>query len=413
MTAPTVASTATTVLASGIPIVVLARRDVPIATVAVAVAIGSRSEPLDRTGYAHLAEHLLCVDAAHVAGVEAASGRSNASTRADRTVFHSTVVASEVSTLLRLEAQRFAAPTAPADAVRRQAAVVAAEVDARFGRRPHMRFPIAELRSMLFEREPNRRDRASSMVADVDEAISAMPQYLADHYVPSRLAVAIVGDVDAERTLDEAAERWQDVPVRAAGATPAIDERATTGGRTRHADGADAAMVGVGWSVPDVRDVDRLLATVVLGTMLADDVGRSTGRGRLSSAVGVDLLGDPLDVAGPTGLVARALVDDGEDVERAADVLLADLREAIVDASAPDAAPAFAAARASVLARLGTSLDDVTVQAATLASRRCDGGDVDAEGIRERIRSMAHDDVAAAAAMLGEPACATVPAMAR
>ena len=87
---------------------------VPTATVAVYYGIGFRIEPRNRTGFAHLFEHMMFQGSKHVgddkhfAHIQEAGGTLNGSTNADRTNYFETVPAEHLATALWLEADRMA-----------------------------------------------------------------------------------------------------------------------------------------------------------------------------------------------------------------------------------------------------------------------------------------------------------------
>lgn len=391
-------------LDNGMPVVVVPRPGVGIATVAVAVATGSRIEPMEFTGHAHLLEHLLCADPDYVAGLEHLAGRFNASTRADRTVFNATVAIDGLPRLMHLEARRFASPVLGDAAVARQMRVVQAEVDARFHRRRHPRFPMAELRSLMFAEDRNRLDRVpANVAADPQTAAETVERYFASRYAPSQLALAIVGDVDPDQALRLAGEAWDEVPAREAEPLGDLAEPDPVPPQDGTRDGGQHVAVGIGFRAPAPTDLDGYLAMVVFAELVAECAVREGVPHLLSLTIGLDLTGDPLDVVGPNGLVARALVIPPTEPSAALQDMESLIRRTarLAATEVEEADDVFRTAQALLLSRMNSSLDDIVVQATLSASRLCDGGSFDLPEVVRSIRTMTRQDVAAAGNALG------------
>ena len=99
---------------NGLRVVVSPDRAAPVATVGVYYNIGFRIEPRDRTGFAHLFEHMLFQGSEHVGThdhfrlLQQVGGVANGSTWYDRTNYYETLPASEenLEFAIRLEADR-------------------------------------------------------------------------------------------------------------------------------------------------------------------------------------------------------------------------------------------------------------------------------------------------------------------
>ena len=100
------------VLANGLRVVISEDHTAPIVAVNIWYHVGSANERLDRTGFAHLFEHMLFqgseqVDAnEHFELVQRAGGTLNGSTWIERTNYYETVPANQLSLALWLEADR-------------------------------------------------------------------------------------------------------------------------------------------------------------------------------------------------------------------------------------------------------------------------------------------------------------------
>src|SRR5262245_14630229 len=99
-------------LDNGLKVVLSRDTTAPTATVAVYYNIGFRIEPRDRTGFAHLFEHLMFQGSSNLGKMEFVGlvqkngGVTNGSTRFDFTNYYQVVPANTVDTILWAEADR-------------------------------------------------------------------------------------------------------------------------------------------------------------------------------------------------------------------------------------------------------------------------------------------------------------------
>lgn len=381
------------VLPNGVRLVVRHRPDLQVTAVAVAVAVGWRDEPRTRPGTAHLFEHLLLAGAAgsgpggYAREVEGLGGRFNATTRADTTVFHVVVPAEAAAQAVRAQARLVAAPAWDEDALAREVAVVAEELRARGGASPYGRFPMTELRARMFTRPENRLDGAAALAAPTLADAAAFHR---DEYAPERVCVAVVGGGDD--LLPLAREAFGALAVRPGAPRRPLDEPVLAGGA--HAvtlPGVPYPAAAVGYRVPDPLDLDRYLPVLVLAEVLGDRWSHARPDAFVSATAAVDLLGDPLGVRDPTGLVLRGMLHAGR--ADAADLLHRDLC-ALDGVDEDEVGPAGAL----LATRLAQGLDDGLAEATALAVRmRLSGGPADLDDVARRLRAVRAADVARAA----------------
>src|SRR6476660_891336 len=99
-------------LPNGLKVVLSPEHSAPLVTVAVYYNVGFRIEPKDRTGFAHLFEHMMFQGSAnvkkfeHAKYVEANGGSTNGHTDFDYTNYFETLPANRVEMALWLEADR-------------------------------------------------------------------------------------------------------------------------------------------------------------------------------------------------------------------------------------------------------------------------------------------------------------------
>ena len=98
------------VLENGLTVVIHQDTNTPLATINLLYKVGSRDESPDKTGFAHLFEHLMFGGSKNAESfddiIQLAGGDSNAYTNADITNFYCTLPAINLDTALWLEADR-------------------------------------------------------------------------------------------------------------------------------------------------------------------------------------------------------------------------------------------------------------------------------------------------------------------
>jgi zinc protease len=227
-------ATARRTLPCGLDVVVHRDTSSPQIAVSVWYRVGSSDERPDRTGFAHLFEHLFKSSAERLGGHHyevlrrAGATEANASTSADRTAYHEVLPAHQLELALCFDADRLTA----------QQAVVRAERRQRYEDVPYgtERFAVAlalypdghPLRHMTIGRHDDIQ------AATVDDVLA----FYRTWYVPANATLVIAGDVDAAE-LDALIDRYfgsfpaSQRPVRPA---PALAAPAGDGARARVVD---------------------------------------------------------------------------------------------------------------------------------------------------------------------------------
>ncbi|HEX3757744.1 MAG TPA: pitrilysin family protein [Kofleriaceae bacterium] len=342
--APHLATRART-LPCGLEVIVHRDASSPQVAVSVWYRVGSSDERPDRTGFAHLFEHLFKSPAERLGGHHyevlrrAGATDANASTSADRTAYHEVLPAHQLPLALWLESERmgYFARDFDADRLTAQQAVVRAERRQRYEDVPYgaERFAVAlalypdghPLRHMTIGRHEDIQ------AATVDDVLA----FYRTWYVPANATLVLAGDVGPDAELDALVDRYfgsfpaSRRPVRpvppvppAPGAAPAlVVDRFAALGRIHRAwlgpaalgdDEAELDVLTTAWVAPGTGALWRRL---VYDTQLAQRVSAWTVNGRLGGEIHVvaDLQtgADPaavraiLDEQGRVGLDDRAI----------------------------------------------------------------------------------------------------------
>ncbi|MGH7584516.1 MAG: M16 family metallopeptidase, partial [Gemmatimonadales bacterium] len=286
-------------LANGVTLLVKRRRFAPAAALATHVRAGFLDEPDDIAGISHVLEHMLFKGTATLGPGELArrtkalGGTLNAYTSYDATVYYAAAPAANASELIALQADQVRNPALDADELRRELGVIIQEA------RRKLDSPGAAagetLHALLFQVHRIRRWRIGSEAVLQALTRDEVARYYATRYVPSRVIVAMVADLDEEAALDGLRAGWQDWTAPATTIQPGPAEHEPPVPRTRRLDGdVEVATLALGWRAPGVLDVEIPaldFAAAILGAGRGSRLIRTMRDPGLASAVGTSRYG--------------------------------------------------------------------------------------------------------------------------
>ncbi|MDX2119480.1 MAG: pitrilysin family protein [Gemmatimonadota bacterium] len=193
-------------LPNGLRVVLSRDTTAPTAGVGVYYHIGFRNEPRDRTGFAHLFEHLMFQGSGNLGKlefiklVESNGGLLNGSTRFDFTNYFEMVPSHTIETMLWAEADRMKGLAIDSANLRNQQDVVKNEVRVNVLNQPYGSFPWIDLPMTANENWFNAHnfygDLADLDAATLDDAASFFQKY----YAPNNAVLVVVGDFEPART---------------------------------------------------------------------------------------------------------------------------------------------------------------------------------------------------------------------
>ena len=205
-------------LANGLKVVVSEDRTAPTAVVAVYYNIGFRIEPRDRTGFAHLFEHMMFQGSenlgknAFIGLVQRNGGVLNGSTRFDFTNYFEVVPSHTVETMLWAEADRMRGLDVTQENLTNQQGVVANEVRVNVINQPYGGFPWLDLPQLANENWYNAHNFYGEL-SDLEAAtLDDVQAFFDTYYAPNNAVVVVVGDVDPDQVMGWAEEYFGAIP---------------------------------------------------------------------------------------------------------------------------------------------------------------------------------------------------------
>lgn len=191
----------------------LAHRDSSTTQVAVNIIykVGSKDEQPDKTGFAHLFEHLMFGGSENVkefdTPIQIAAGENNAYTNNDYTDYYIVIPASNIETALWLESDRMNNLTINEETLSLQKKVVVEEFNQRYLNKPYGDLWLL-LRPLVYKVHPYRWATIGIKPEHIkDASLDDVKAFYHKYYRPSNAIISVAGDLDEEYVFS-LIEKW-------------------------------------------------------------------------------------------------------------------------------------------------------------------------------------------------------------
>src|SRR5947209_13285117 len=215
-------------LSNGLRVVLSPDHTAPTVCIGVYYRIGFRIEPRDRTGFAHLFEHMMFQGSQNLGKMEFIKlvqqngGVLNGSTRFDFTNYFEVLPSNKPETALWAEADRMRDLDITEANLVNQKGVVSNEVKVNVINQPYGGFPWLDMPQYANSNWYNAHNFYGDL-KDIEAAtLSDVQQFFKTYYAPNNAALAIVGDfeaVDAKKMIEK---YFANIPSGAQPPNPAI-----------------------------------------------------------------------------------------------------------------------------------------------------------------------------------------------
>jgi predicted Zn-dependent peptidase len=246
-------------LPNGLKVVLSRDTTTPTVCVAVYYNIGFRNEPRNRTGFAHLFEHMMFQGSENLGKmefirlVESNGGLLNGSTRFDFTNYFQVVPSHVLEPVLWAEADRMRGLEIDAENLKNQQEVVKNEVKVNVLNQPYSTFPWIDLPMAANENWYNAHNFYGDL-KDLDAAtLEDVRKFFDTFYAPNNAVVVVTGDFAADQTKGWIQKYFGAIPSAKLPAPPDLREpRQEKEKRAQRTDAlATRPAVGIAYHVPD------------------------------------------------------------------------------------------------------------------------------------------------------------------
>jgi zinc protease len=342
-------------LANGLRVVLSPDHTAPTVCVAVYYRIGFRVEPKDRTGFAHLFEHMMFQGSKNLGKMEFIKlvqengGVLNGSTRFDFTNYFEILPANKLETALWAEADRMKGLDVTEANLKNQQGVVGNEVKVNVLNRPYGGFPWLDMPQYANTNWYNAHNFYGDL-KDIEAAtLPDVSAFFKTYYAPDNAALAIVGDFDPAAAKQWVQQYFGPVPASTLPPQPDLTEpKQTEEKRATRTDAlAKRPALAFAYHMPD-RNTPEYYAMGLLDQILLQgddsrlyqDLVQKRG---LTDGVsgGINYLGSMFNYNGPMLWMADLTYDPSttpDTIMSAVDGVIAPLREKAVDKATLDRA---------------------------------------------------------------------------
>ena len=271
-------------LNNGLQVAVLRNDTAPIVSVQVWYHAGSKDEPRDRRGSAHMFEHMLFKGSAHLRpeahaqSINILGGYVNAATDEDATHFVNTLPAEHVDYAIQLEAERMRNLLLRKPMIDVEREVVKNEI------RQQEQAPLAKGLMRCLSVAYLKHPYAWTSAGNAKELDAATPddlkKFYDTYYQPNNALLVVVGKVTAA-DVKASAEKWFGSIPKAADpprAAAAAQEPAQTTKRREVVEPEQVGLTLIGWHIPPAKDKDTLALEIATALLGAGDSSRLKSR---------------------------------------------------------------------------------------------------------------------------------------
>jgi zinc protease len=222
--------------------------------------VGSIDEHDGVTGVAHVTEHMMFKGTPSVGPgefnrrVAAVGGRDNAFTSTDYTAYFQQVPASQLKTVMALEADRMRHLTLDPDGYSKEIQVIMEERRMRTDDQSSARVHEA-MNAVSWQAHPYRRPVIGWM-SDLEQmTVADVRDWYRRWYVPNNATLVVVGDVNHQQVFGLARQTYGAIPARALPERKQYEEPVQTGQRQLDVKApADLPLLVMGWKAPRLND---------------------------------------------------------------------------------------------------------------------------------------------------------------
>ncbi|MGD9329194.1 MAG: pitrilysin family protein, partial [Cyclobacteriaceae bacterium] len=198
-------------LDNGLKVIVHEDHSLPIAVLNILYNVGSKDESEDKTGFAHLFEHLMFGGSANIKSfdepLQKVGGENNAFTSPDITNYYISVPSANLETAFWLESDRMLSLSFEEKVLEIQRKVVIEEFKQRYLNQPYGDVWL-KLRPLAYKAHPYRwptigKDISHIETASMEDVISFFNKF----YIPNNATMVVAGDVNTKEVI-KLADKW-------------------------------------------------------------------------------------------------------------------------------------------------------------------------------------------------------------
>ncbi len=203
-------------LSNGLTLIVHKDKSTPIVVVNVLYKVGSRNESPDKTGFAHLFEHLMFGGSIHIPSfdqpLEKAGGENNAFTNDDITNYYITLPKENIETAFWLESDRMLNLGFSEKSLAVQRQVVIEEFKQSYLNQPYGDVWLL-LKPLAYKKHPYQWNTIGKEIKHIEDArMEDVKAFYQKYYNPNNAILVVAGDVEDEEIVLLSEKWFGDIP---------------------------------------------------------------------------------------------------------------------------------------------------------------------------------------------------------
>ena len=206
------------ILPNGLTLIHHFDEDTTLAVINILYKVGARNENPNKTGFAHLFEHLMFGGSKNIPSYDAplqiVGGENNAFTNNDITNYYLTVPANNIETGFWLESDRMLELDFNENSLDVQKKVVCEEFKQRYLTQPYGD-AFLKLRKLAYTTHPYRWPTIGMELSHIEQAnLKDVKEFFYKFYAPDNAIMVVAGNITLEKTIDLTEKYFGDIPNR-------------------------------------------------------------------------------------------------------------------------------------------------------------------------------------------------------
>ncbi len=198
-------------LANGLKVLIHQDKSTPMAVVNVLYDVGAKDEDPNKTGFAHLFEHLMFGGSINIPDyddpLQTAGGENNAFTTNDLTNYYCQLPAENIETAFWLESDRMLSLAFDANSLEVQRKVVCEEFKEHYINKPYGDV-WHKLRALTYTKHPYKWMTIGASLKHVEDAtLEDVKAFFKKHYNPSNATLVVAGNITTEN-IKPIVDKW-------------------------------------------------------------------------------------------------------------------------------------------------------------------------------------------------------------
>jgi zinc protease len=203
-------------LNNGLQVYVHEDHSTPMAALNICYNVGSRDEDENRTGFAHLFEHLMFGGSKNISTydepLQKVGGENNAFTSPDITNYYITLPSVNIETAFWLESDRMMSLSFDPKVLEVQQKVVIEEFKQRYLNQPYGDVWL-KLRPLAYQKHPYRWATIGKDISHIEDAtMNDVKEFFYTHYLPNNATMVVAGNITTEQVKQLSKKWFESIP---------------------------------------------------------------------------------------------------------------------------------------------------------------------------------------------------------